>query len=311
MSGFQFYCHLSILSTISNDKKVIYFPLGNKLPRETAYFFLLLDKITNLIESANLFLQRNQIDRAVESFKSALQLAKQADPVQPSVVHILSNIGSAVHQAGMLDESLEYFQEAKEILDNHIEVEYLHFNVLNNMGASYLKLGKFPLAFQFYKDALDSLDMTLISGKVYSALCKSLTKIMMKLTLVSLRKIAVEKNEKKLPTDDIRHSFNELYELSWLCIVREEQDEVLECLEKAREIAKRFDYKCGRMVLVLLLLSMTYGEMGSFDISRSCYKEAKEMAKSVPREDDSILPGELGMIESMKKERYKRPNINR
>ena len=168
MSGFQFYCHLSILSTISNDEKVIHFPLGNKLPRETAYFFLLLDKITNLIESANLFLQRNQIDRAVESFKSALQLAKQADPVQPSVVHILSNIGSAVHQAGMLDESLEYFQEAKEILDNHIEVEYLHFNVLNNMGASYLKLGKFPLAFQFYKDALDSLDMTLISGKVYS-----------------------------------------------------------------------------------------------------------------------------------------------
>ena len=248
-------------------------------------------------------MQGNQIDRAVESFKSALQLAKQADPVQPSVVHILSNLGSAVHQAGMLDESLEYFQEAKEILDNHIEVGYLTLGVLNNMGTSYLKLGKFPLAFQFYKDALDSLDMTMISDKVYSTLCKSLTKTMMKLTLVSLRQIAVEKNEKKLPTDDIRRNVNELYELSWLCIAREEQDEVLECLEEAREIAKRFDYKCGRVVLVLLLLSMTYGEMGSIEKSRSCYKEAKEMAKSLPPEDDSILPGELGMIESMKKER--------
>ena len=239
----------------------------------------------------------------MESFKNALQLAKQADPVQPSVVHILSNLGSAVHQAGMLDESLEYFQEAKEILDNHIEVDYLHLSVLKNIGTSYLKLGKFTLAFQFYKDALDSLDMTLISGKVYSTLCESMTETMMNLTLVSLRKIAVEKNEKKLPTNDIRHNFNELYESSRLCIVREEQDKVLECLEEAREIAKRFDYKCGRMVLVLLLLSMTYGKMGSFDISRSCYKEAKQMAKSLPPEDDSILPGELGMIESMKKER--------
>ena len=78
---------------------------------------------------------------------------------------------------------------------------------------------------------------------------------------------------------------------------------MLKHLEKAREIAERFDYKCGRVVLVLLLLSMTYGEMGSIEKSWSCYKEAKEMAKSLPPEDDSILPGELGMIESMKKER--------
>ena len=292
-------------------KKEIYFPLRNTLPRESICFFLLPDKITYLIDSGNLFLQRNQIDRAVESFKNALKLAKQADPVQPSVVYILSNLGLAVHQAGMLDESLDYLQEAKEMLDNHIEEGYLTLGVLNNMGTNYLKLGKFPLAFQFYKDALDSLDMTLISDKVYSTLCKNMTKTMMKLTLVSLRKIDVEKNEKQLPTNDIRLDFNDLYELSWLCIVREEQDKVLECLEKAREIAKRFDYKCGRMVLVLLLLSMTYGEMGSIDISRSCYKEAKEMAKNLPREDDSILPGELGMIETMKKERYKRHNINR
>ena len=90
---------------------------------------------------------------------------------------------------------------------------------------------------------------------------------------------------------------------SLFCKVDNDQDEMLKHLEKAREIAERFDYKCGRVILVLLLLSMTYVEMSYFDISRSCYKEAKEMAKNLPPEDDSILPEELGMIELMKKER--------
>ena len=96
---------------------------------------------------------------------------------------------------------------------------------------------------------------------------------------------------------------NNRYQLSLSCIVPGKQDEMLKHLEKAREIAELFDYKCGRMVLVLLLLSMTYGEMGSIEKSRLYYNEAKEMAKSLPPKDDSIqLPGELEMIESLKKE---------
>ena len=92
--------------------------------------------------------------------------------------------------------------------------------------------------------------------------------------------------------------------MSWIGIKlrREELDEVLRVLEEARKIAKQFDYKCGRVVLVLLILSTTYGETGSFEKSRSYYEEAKEMAKSLPPgKDDSILPEEMGMIELMKK----------
>ena len=47
---------------------------------------------------------------------------------------------------------------------------------------------------------------------------------------------------------------------------------------------------------------MTYGWMGSIEKSRLYYKEAKEMAKNLPLEDNSIPPVELEMIESMKKE---------
>ena len=49
---------------------------------------------------------------------------------------------------------------------------------------------------------------------------------------------------------------NKLYHLSVFCKINNKQDEVLKHLEKAREIAERCDYKCGRVVLVLLLLSM-------------------------------------------------------
>ena len=81
-----------------------------------------------------------------------------------------------------------------------------------------------------------------------------------------------------------------------------ERDEMSKYLEEAKEIAERFDYKCGGVVLVLLLLSMNYGGMEFFEKSRLYYEEAKKMAMSLPPgEDDSILPYELDMIEVLKK----------
>ena len=242
-------------------------------------------------------------------------------PGQPPVARILINLGVAVYGPGMLDQSLRYFQEAKEILDNHIDVEYLRATVLNNIGTCYYELDKFLLAFQSYKDALD---MTMISGNPYNTLCGNMTNTILHLSLaqkIQTRIISHSKEHIFLEIDeddeidepfeiDIKMPItkekcsgfvNTRYKTILFCKGHEERDKVLKYLEKAREIAKRFDYKCGRMVLVLLLLSMTYGEIGCFDKLRSYYEEAKEMANILPPDDYSILPGELGMIESMKK----------
>ena len=296
-------------------------------------FFLLPAKITCLVELGDVFFRENQIDNGVKSFKSALEQAKQVYPGQPPHIDLLNNFEVALQRAGMLDESLRYLQEGKEILDNHTEEENLtsYAHMVSNIGTSYSKLGKFFLAFQSYKDALESLDMTIISGKFYGDLCNN-----MAITLIDLNPVALSeedalkikstlprimqtmmfsrrkehKNEKRFK-DMCRYVVNSFYQLSLSLSGQREHDKVLGCLEKAREMAKRFDYRCGRVVLVLLLLSMTYGEMGFFDKSRSYYEEAKEVAKILPPEDDSILPGELGMIESMKKECQRNCNIER
>ena len=238
----------------------------------------------------------------MKNFKSALEQAKQLYPGQPQVADILNNLGMTLQQAEKYDESLQYLKEAKEILDNHIDEGYLTLEVLHNIGASYQYLGMFLLAFQFYKDALDTVDKTMISGKHYNTLCKGMTETMMKLNPTSRRKAAVMVKEKTPLTDDTCHTVNSFYGLILLSASYELDDEDLETLESIRKLPELLNYKSGRVVLILLLLSMICGWMGSFDKSRIYYKEAKEMAKSLPPEDDSILPGELGMIEWMKKE---------
>ena len=265
-------------------------------------------------ELGKVYFQEKQFDKAVENFKSSLEQARQLYPGQPIVADILYRLGGALLENGNLDESLQYLQEAKEILDNHIEVGYLTLTVVNIIGASYSKLGKFFLAFQSFKDALDRLDMTMVSSKFYKCLCWNMANILTTLSVGSISETVpfslttelktVEKDGRTillLTKDTCPDVVNNFFQLSLTCKNHGVHDEVLIHSEKAREIAQRFDYKCGRVVLVLLLLSMTYGWMGFIEKSRSCYEEAKEMAKSLPPEDDSILPGELEMIESMKK----------
>ena len=267
-------------------------------------------------EFGKVYLREKQFDKAVENFKSALEQARKLYPGQPHVADILNNLGGAVQENGNLDESLRYFQEAKEILDhNDIDVGNLTLGVLNNIGASYFKLDKFLLVFQSLKDALDRLDMTIISCKLYKTLCWNMANIVTALSVGSISKTVPFFLTTELKTvgkdggisilltkdtcPDVVNTFS--FQSSLTCQNHGVHDEVLIHLEKAREIAQRFHYKCGRVVLVLLS-SMTYGWMGSIEKSRSCCKEAKEMAKNLPLEDDSILPVELGMIESMKKE---------
>ena len=242
-------------------------------------------------------------------------------PGQVPVADILNKLGMALQQAGRLDESLRYLLEGKEMSDKQIEGGNLTSNLLNNIGTCYIKLGKFFLAFQYFKDAVDNLDMT-ISTQNYHTLCMKMAITMTELNPVPLSEEDVQNMQSKLSSitqifkinlskkqkdekglkDMCRSNVNNLYQLGLSYKGQRDQRVVLECLEIARETAKRCGYyRCGRMVLVLLLLSLTNGEMRSFEKSRSYYEEARAMARSLPHEDDSILPEELGMIELMKK----------
>ena len=262
-----------------------------------------------------LYIQRNQIDNATKCFRSTLEQEKKIYPGQPRVAKTLVHLGSVLQRAGMLDEALECYKEGKEILDNHPEQRNLTSSVLNNIGVCHYERREYLLAFQSYKDAFDILYVTAAFGELYKKLCKHMANNVAHLSLASINQATMLGQSKEhksiVDTEKTTHTLIiegtcadiviKLYELCLLCNVHDDQSEMLKHLEKTRGIAKKYDYKCGRIVLVLLLLSTTYGKMGSIEKSRSYYEEAKEMAKSLPPEDDSILPGELGMIELMKK----------
>ena len=254
----------------------------------------------------------------MKSYESALEKAKELYLGQVLVAEIILGLDGDDCWDEKPEQRLRCLKEAKEILDNHTDVEYLSAAVLNNIGKCYCDLDECLLAFQSYKDALE---MMMISDDIYTSLFGSMGNAVIQLSvaynyqftmlLESDEDEAFETHEAfeidgETYMPSIKDTYpvvvNELYHLSLFSKYKKKQDEMLKHLEKAIKIAKEFDYKCGRVVLVLLLLSMTYGCMGSIEKSRSYYKEAKEMAKSLPPEDDSILPGELGMIESMKKE---------
>ena len=260
-----------------------------------------MDILTGLGE---LFLERNQIDSAVESFESALKQAKKLYPGQQHVANALNRLGIALHQAGNLDKSLGYLQEAKKILDDHIEEEGLTRTVLNNIGTIHDQRGEFLLALQVYTEALDTNASSKHSELFYGNMVNTMRRLY-KENVSQFGMFTRSKKDKAFETHgavditkDTCPAFVDSFYFRALVKDDLERDEMLKYLEIARQIAERFDYKCGRVVLALLLLSMKYGETGCFKKSRSYYEEAREMAKSLrPGEDDSIVPCELDMIE--------------
>ena len=160
-------------------------------------FFFLSDEIDCLNELGKHYLKTNQIDRAVESFKNALEQVKQVQPGQLVHAEILSNLEVAVYRAGNLDESLRYCQEAIEILRGHSEVGNLTLSVLNDIGSCYYERGNLRLAFQAFKDALDDVDMTIISSNFYKPLCENMAKTVVELSIEDTKQAATQSQIRK------------------------------------------------------------------------------------------------------------------
>ena len=258
-------------------------------------------------------MKRSETDSAVESFESALEQTKKLYPGQQHVAKALNRLAIALDKAGNLDASLGCSQEAKKILDDHSEEEYPTRTMLYNIGTTHVKRGEFLLAFQVYIEALDMNVSDRCKEGLYGNMASTMG-LLYQANYSQIRMFTQSKEDKvfdshgtvEITKDTCPALVNSFYQSSLLHrgLVKDdkERDEMLAYLVEAREIAERFDYKCGRVVLVLLLLSMKYGETGCFKKSRSYYEEAKEMAKSLPPgEDDSILPYELDMIEVLKR----------
>ena len=157
------------------------------LYKKSVNLLLLPGKIACLTELGNLFFRRNQIDRAVESFKSALEQAKNVYSArQPQLPGILNNLGIALKRAGMLDESLRYFQKAKKIMEKiqgATRGGNLTSFILNNIGAIYYELGDFWKALLSFKDALD---MSITCCERYEAVCTNVVATVRKLRTITL-----------------------------------------------------------------------------------------------------------------------------
>ena len=180
--------------------------------------------------------------------------------------------------------------------------------MLYNIGTTHDKRGEFLLAFQVYLEALDMNASDKRNKDLYGNIVNTVGQLYISnYKAQSNKEKACETQEGVVITKDTCPAFVEsLYQQSFMHrgLVKDDKgrDGMLACLDVAREIAERFNYKCGRVVLVLLLFSMNHGEKERFQKSRLYYEEAREMAKSLPPgEDDSVLPGELGMIEVLKK----------
>ena len=199
----------------------------------------------------------------MESFKSAVKQAEKVHPGQPDLATIPNYLGQACI---VIHESLRFFQATKEILDDldYGNLGSLNSSVLNNVGTCCYERGDCFLAFKTFKDAFDDLDPKIISVEFYESLCGNMAATVVQLSIVSGKQAWIQSQIKEyleahgempLTKDTCPVYVNIFYQLS--CI--EESDKALGHLEGAKEIAKWFHYKCGRVVLVLLLLSMIYG----------------------------------------------------
>ena len=251
-----------------------------------------------LINLGKHFLEKHQTGKAVGNLEKALKLARAVNNGTPTtkLAEILCNLAAVrVTNGGKSDESLSYLVEAKEIMDKLLGPNNSHPltpGILYNMGVCYHMLGNLPKAFRCCNDALN------INCELYgeNSSCGNMEDV---LTILAktLKKMGsyIEAKEnytkaigiaKKNPLtkSNCCNVIGNLYELASTYSILKQQNETLMHLEEARKIAKDTGFKDWTVVCVLVQLIRKYARMGSILKSIICYKEAREIAKSLPKE---------------------------
>ena len=160
------------------------------------------------------------------------------------------------------------------------------------MGKVYHDLGDFSNALQCFQYAL-YMKSVILGDNVNDAmadLCSSIASILNSLGKSSEAKEyyshAAEIHRKIPLTESTCGCFvNILFQLSRINDVLGEESETIKHLEEARKIANVSGYKHADVVFVLLELVMKYLAIGAVAKYNECYKEAKEIAITLPDND--------------------------
>ena len=257
----------------------------------------LLGKVEVLINFGGLLYQRHQTEKAIEKFQSALKLTRAVNDEKPhrNLAQILRHMGMALGRAGMFDKSLLYCAEAKEIMDELLGPNHLHpltSCIFVLMAKNHRCLGDLPEALRCFYDAFKmnsqlygensncggmeticfEIGMTLAGITCFDEAKKYFMK-----ALQIAKEIPLTKKKCCILMKILRH-------LALTCFMFGQHNEELMHLEEARKIAKDTGYKDWVVVWILIELTKKYAEMTCIPESLLCYLEAREIAKSLPRE---------------------------
>ena len=273
-----------------------------------------LGKAEVLNDFGVVFLRKRQMEKAIENFESALKLARAVNDKKPhrNLAHILKNMGIALGLAGMFHKSLLYCAEAKEIMDELLGPNHLHpltSCIFVLMAKNHHSLGDLPEALQCFNDAFkmncqlygensNCGEMETICFEIGMTLAGMTCSDEAKKYFMKALQIA-----KKIPLTKKKccNAMKILHHLASTCSMFGQHNEELMHLEEARKIAKDTGYKDWVVVCILIELTKKYAEMTCTSESLLCYLEAKEIAKSLPREH--FLPDfmlDLDMLKLMK-----------
>ena len=284
--------------------------------------FFLAEKIDCLIYMGKLYCQKKQTREAVETLESAEKEARSLFHGKPNVKvpTVLLNLAMAIDRANKsgAEKSLAYLREAKEIMDGILGPNHVHpltSSVHHFMATVYHDLGDFTTALQCFQDALKMKSVIFgdnVNGTM-AALCSKIASILEKLGMsneaIKYYSKAVEIYRKISVNKSTCPGFvSSLYRLSLIYEVLEEPDETIKYLEEARNVAKVFGYKDANMLSVLMKLSEKYKAIGAVAQNETCFRELKDIAKSLT--DVDSLPLFSQLLIKVLKNRDEESNVN-
>ena len=273
-------------------------------------------KIEVLIDFGGLLVRRHQTEKAIENFEIALKLATAINnkKLYITLPTILNNIGGALTDSCKLNQSLPYFVKAKEIMDELLGPNHFHpltSSILFNLALRQRELGNWSEAFRCLNDAF-KMNCKLYAenndGDGMEAICFEIAVTLSTFArFEEAKKYCMEaiKIAQKIPLtkNKYRNAMKNFHLLATICLIIGEQNEALKYLEEARKIAKDIGHKEWMVVCILVDLTKIHAEMGSILQCIICYLEAREIAKSLPKE--YYLPEfTLDMLKLMKIQRF-------
>ncbi|XP_028399863.1 uncharacterized protein LOC114523203 [Dendronephthya gigantea] len=257
------------------------------------------DKIECLMNLGRLHLQIGETNKAIGYLENALEQAKTSF-LRGShflVAKILYSLADALKRDGRLAESLKYSIEAKEATDKisgSTSARMLAALTLKSMGGIYNELGRLPEAQKCLEDTLaiysemyeennaNKSVLRFTSALTYSEFAWSGDQ-MEEFAQLKRKLTKAAKIYKEMPITNGNKCFRavcNLFVLSTICENHGDQDDALEHLKEARNVAKANSYKHEVVVDALYTLCEKYLDLQFFDEFIICVSEAIEMRKS-------------------------------